>query len=71
MEEPNGLAAKIIAVLRPKILPLAILVVLGEAAIWLSGKASLGTVLLSFLALVAAAILGAAVRVWLDSRHKQ
>jgi hypothetical protein len=71
MEKPNGLASKIIAVLRQKILPLIILLVLCEAAIWLSGKASLVLLLLSFLALVAAAILGAAVRVWLDARHKQ
>jgi hypothetical protein len=71
MEKPNGLASKIIAILRQKILPLIILLVLGEVAIWLSGKASPVVLLLSFLALVAAAFLGAAVRVWLDARRKQ
>jgi hypothetical protein len=57
MTQTETFFSRVGAILRQKSLPIGLLVVCGELAIWSSGKASLGTVLL----LPALAALGAGV----------
>ena len=71
MEPAPGFAARIFGVIRQKRFVLILMLAVGEIAIWLSGSAGLGLMLLLAVAEGCAAMLGAVVRVWLEGRHKE
>ena len=70
MTDPASFFDRVLTILRQKSVPIVLLVLCGEAAVWLSGKGSLGTMLLLALLGVVGAGLAAVVRALLDARNK-
>jgi hypothetical protein len=70
MTDPAGFFSRVLTILRQKSLPIVLLVLGGEAAIWLSGKASLGTLILLAVLGVLGASLAAVVRALRDDEKK-
>ncbi len=69
-QESEGLLSRIFGILRGKSFVLILMLLAGEAALWLSGV-SVWIMLLLVLTVAAAAVAGAVVRNWLDGRHEQ
>jgi len=70
MTDSHGFISRVLEVIREKAFLLGLLLVAGEAVIWLSGKGSLGLMLLLAAMAACAGFLGAVVRVLLDGRRK-
>ncbi len=70
MEEPPAFLARFLRVIRQKTFALILLLACGEAALWLSGNAGFGLMLLLVIAVGLVTALGAVVRVRLDGRRQ-